>query len=213
MAAAPGGARSGTTGLLQRSLFAPQSGANEIFGQHQPRLAHGADRQIDAGLALVVGGHQQACGRPVRAVRDGFDQAAESFASIDRRRHLDPRLAADRPLEIRLPDKRPVDARGGELEPIGLAHDVLDVEHRRERRAGPLAVLNRHRPVRPLGHDLHRRPAGRRDLDPHEPQPEIAQDRRGDAPDAQRGPASSMRRGSSSPETLECSASTMRPWQ
>src|SRR5271157_965820 len=55
-----GGARSAPTGLLQRSLFPPQSGANKIFGEHQPCLAHRADGQIEVGLARAVCGHQKA---------------------------------------------------------------------------------------------------------------------------------------------------------
>src|SRR5271166_852217 len=184
----PGRVGGGPTDVLQRGLFAPESKTNEIVGQHKPRLAHGADRQLDVRLAFVVGRQQNARRRPVRPWRDGLDQSTEPFTSVDRRRHLDARLVADCALEIRLPNKRPVDAGGGNLEPIGLGHDVLDVEYRRERRAGPLAVVNRHRAVWPLGHDLHRRPGGRRDPDPHEPQSEVAQHRRGDASDAQSEP-------------------------
>jgi hypothetical protein len=50
------------------------------------------------------------------------------------------------------------------------------------------AVIDRHRAVGTLGHDLHRRPSGRGDFDPDKPQAEIAQDWRGDACDSQTGP-------------------------
>ena len=62
---------------------------------------------------------------------------------------------------------------------------LLDVEHRRQRHARALAVVDRHRPVGTLGHDLHRRPCGGGDFHPNQPEAEIAQDRRGDPADAQ----------------------------
>ncbi len=143
-----------------------------------------ADRQFDMSLALVIGGEQKAHSCSVAPLSDGLDLAAEAFSPVDRLRHLDARLVADSSLEIRLPDQRPVDAGRGDFEPIGLGHDVLDVERGRECGAGALTVVDRHRAVGTFRHDLHRRSAGRGDFHPHEPQPEIAQDRRGDAPDA-----------------------------
>ena len=41
--------------VLERRLLAPQRGADEVVGQYEPRLGHGADRQLDLALALVVG--------------------------------------------------------------------------------------------------------------------------------------------------------------
>ena len=53
------------------------------------------------------------------------------------------------------PHQRPVDARRGNLEPIGAVDRVGDIEHRRQRARDLLAILHRHRAVRPLRHDLH----------------------------------------------------------
>ena len=64
-----------------------------------------------------------------------------------------------------------------------MRHDVLDIEHRRERNAGALAVVDRHRAVGAFGHDLHSRARGGGNLHPDEPQAEIPQDRRCDATD------------------------------
>ena len=41
---------------------------------------------------------------------------------------------------------------------IGLVDRIVDVEHRRDRAADLFAILDRHRAVWPLGHDLHRQP-------------------------------------------------------
>ena len=46
---------------------------------------------------------------------------AKALAAVDRDRHLDPRLMADRAAKIRFAHQRPIDPRRGNLEPIGLA--------------------------------------------------------------------------------------------
>ena len=43
----------------------------------------------------------------------------------------------------------------GNLQPVGAVDRIGDVEHRRQRARDGLAILDRHRAVRPLGHDLH----------------------------------------------------------
>ena len=43
----------------------------------------------------------------------------------------------------------------GNFQPVGAIDRVGDVEHRRQRARGGLAILDRHGAVRPLGHDLH----------------------------------------------------------
>src|SRR5271157_5236939 len=93
-------ARGGALGFLQRRLFAPQRGADEVVGQDEPRLAHGADRQLDMTLALVVGDEEKTRRRPVGTLRDRLDPAAEALAAIDRDRHLDAGLVPDGAFEI-----------------------------------------------------------------------------------------------------------------
>jgi hypothetical protein len=78
----------------------------------------------------------------------------------------------------------PIDAGRGNLEAIGLADRIFEVEHGRERHARPFAVVDGHRAVGPLRHDLQGRSAGRRYFDPHQPKSQIAQDRPDDRADA-----------------------------
>jgi hypothetical protein len=93
-------------------------------------------------------------------------------------------IRASQPIARRKSDS--VDAGRRDFEPVGLAHRLLEVEHRRQRLARAFAIADRHGPVRTLGHDLHRRALGRGNLHPDDAQSEIAQHRLGDARDAPR---------------------------
>ncbi len=86
-------------------------------------------------------------------------------------------------LEVAQAHERTVDAGRRKLEPIGLGHDVLGVEHRRQGFARALTIVDRHRAVRSFGHDLYGRAGGGGDFYPHEPEAEIAQHRRRDPAD------------------------------
>ena len=66
-------------------------------------------------------------------------------------------------------------------------HDVLDVENRRQGRADRLAIIDRHRSVGALGHDLHGHAVLRRQLDPHQTIAEIGQNRLRDLGDPRSG--------------------------
>ena len=101
-------------------------------------------------------------------------------------------------LEIRAAHQRPVDAGRGDLQPIGALDRIGDVEHRRQRARDRLAILDRHRAVRPLRHDLHGAAVDAGDAHPHQP---IAEARRAPARRSRRRapprPGSAIRRGSS----------------
>ena len=129
-------------------------------------------------------------------------QALEPLAAVERHVEFDPRLVAERPHEIGAAHQRPVDAGRGHFEPVFARDRVLEVEHRRQRPAGRLAILDRHRAVGPLGHDLQRR----RDAARASPAPAAARDRlsTGPATWATRAatPVSVVRRGSSSAADL-----------
>jgi hypothetical protein len=56
--------------------------------------------------------------------------------------------------EIRAPHQRPVHAGGRHFEPIGAINRIRHIEHRRKRARHILTVLDGHRAVRSLGHDL-----------------------------------------------------------
>ena len=170
--------------VLDGRLFSPQRGADEVVGQYEPRLGHRADRQFDLALASVVGDQRHSRRRPIGPGRDGCETSAKALASIERDRHLDPRLVADSAREIRFAHQRPIDARRGNLQPIGLRHRLLDVEDRRQRHADAFAILDRHRPVGTLRHDLNRWPSTRRNLDPDQPVTQIPQNRRRNPADA-----------------------------
>ncbi len=83
------------------------------------------------------------------------EPAAEALAPVDRHVHLDAHQMAGKAVEVRFAHQRPVDAGRGHLQPIGALDQIGDVEHRRERARHGLAILHRHRAVRPLRHDLH----------------------------------------------------------
>ncbi len=61
--------------------------------------------------------------------------------TLDRRRQLDPRLAAREPREVLRGPQRPVEAGRGDLEPVLVPDRVLGIEHRPDRAARPLAVV------------------------------------------------------------------------
>ena len=67
---------------------------------------------------------------------------------------------------------------------IGLLDRILDVEHRRDGTAHFLAILDGHRAVVALGHDLQRQAVLRREADAHEAKADGAKHRRNDQRDA-----------------------------
>jgi hypothetical protein len=89
-------------------------------------------------------------------------------------------------LEIRAAHQRPVDPGRGDLQPVLAIDRILDVEHRRERARGGLAILDQHRAVRPLRHDLHGAAGRRGDPHAHQPIAEAGQHRRCERGDARR---------------------------
>ncbi len=98
------------------------------------------------------------------------------------------RVHPDGAAKIRNARQRAVDAGRGNLQPVGRRNRVLDVQRRRQRIVDRLAVVDGQRSVRPLGHDLDRRPLSGQDLDPHkakihrhEDRPRDGGDARGDA--------------------------------
>ena len=96
------------------------------------------------------------------------ERAAEPLAALMGDRHLDLHEMAGIALEIRAAHQRPVDARRGNLQPIGALDRVGDIEHRRQRARDRLAILDLHRAVRPLGHDLHGAAGLAGNPDPHQ---------------------------------------------
>ena len=115
---------------------------------------------------------------------DAGEDAAKALASFLREGHLDLGLVARIALEIGAAHQRPVDAGRRNLQPVFAVDRILHVENRRERTRDRLAILDRHRAVGPLRHDLHG--AALRGGHPHAHQPvaHAGQHRRGDRGDA-----------------------------
>ena len=170
---------------LRARLAVPRFGAglprrsdsrDQRVGEHQPRLRHVGDRQQHVGRLRLPPRPCAATARPrprPRAGRRGtacaprVTTAISTFISWPAWRSKSER-----------PHQRPVDPGRGHFQPVLGLDRVLDVEHRRERARSRLAILDRHRAVRPLRHDLHR--AARRAGDAHAHQP-IAEARRAPA--------------------------------
>ena len=128
--------------------------------------------QIDGELALDFG--------------DRLDDAAKPLAAFERAVQFDARLVADGAAEIGFAHQRPVDAGRRHLQPIGRVDRVFEVEMRRHRHAGGLAILDAHRAVGLLGHHLQHRLHGGGEPDAHQPIADGAQRRVDDFGDAPR---------------------------
>jgi hypothetical protein len=132
-------------------------------------------RAVDADARAVAFGAEQA--------RRGSAGGRRSVPSI-----LDLGDVAGIAVEIRAPHQRPVDARRGNFQPVGSFDRVGDVEYRRQRARGGLAVLDGHGAVRPLGHDLHRAAGKGGNAYPHQPIAKSGEHRLDDRGDARRAP-------------------------
>ena len=117
---------------------------------------------------------------------DAGQRAAEPLAALMRDRHLDLHEMAGITLEIGAADQRPVDARRGDLQPIGAFDRIGDVEHRRQRPRDRLAILDQHGSVGPFRHDLDGAAGFAGNPDPHQPVAHALQHRVRDRRDPRR---------------------------
>ena len=164
---------SATSSSVSTSLASLMSSIGSRTSASSPSAA--SSRRMRARLALGAG-----------------KDAAKALAALDRHCHLDLRDVAGVALEIGFAHQRPVDAGRGNLQPVGAVDRIGDVEHRRQRARHGLAILDRHRAVRALRHDLHGAAVRARDLHPHQPIAELL-----DAParrSRRRAPAAPARR-------------------
>ena len=143
--------------LLAQGAFGLLAAAHRFgdqrVGQNQPRFGDLLDRQEDIGCfaALDVVAPQ------VRTIAIDTDQdAAKALAAIVRNGHLDLDLVAGVAFEVGAAHQRPVDPRRGNFQPVGAIDRIGHVHHRRQGARNLLAILDQHRAVRPLRHDLHR---------------------------------------------------------
>ncbi len=126
--------------------------------------------------------------QPRRIALNADECAAEPLAAVTGDRHLDFDEMAGVTLEIGTAHQRPVDARRGNLQPIGAIDRIGDIEHRRQRARHRFAILDLHRSVRPFRHDLHGAAGLAGNPDAHETIAQLLQDGAGDGRDARRHP-------------------------
>ena len=140
-------------------LCAAQGLADEFVRQHELGVGDEPDGQADdaaLGLAKIDVD-------PDLAVLEALEHAPEALAAVDRLLQFDLGLIAGPVLEVGWAHERAVDPRRGDLEPVGAGDWVMYVEQRRYIPRDGLAILDRQRAVRPLGHHLQRLALAARD--------------------------------------------------
>ena len=162
-------------------LLAAQRFGDQRIGQHQLGLRH-VLRSAAAPRRLA--GRDVVAPDPRGIAFDAEQHAAETLAAVDRHGHLDLHDVAGVALEIGAPHQRPVDAGRRHFQPVGAVDRIGDVEHRRQRARGGFAILDQHRAVGPLGHDLHGAAVAAGDAHAHQPIAEAFEHRLGDRGDA-----------------------------
>ncbi len=154
----------------RKSLGGAQQLADQGFGQHQlglVEIAHGEFRRLFLVRAGV--GPLKRHDAVAALALDGADDPAKTLApAFMGEGQFDPGLLADRPEKVGGAHQGAIEARRGDLQPIGLADRILDIDHRRQSVVDFLAFVDGQRTVGPLGHDLDDRPLPAHDLDPHE---------------------------------------------
>ena len=120
-------------------LAAPERFRDQRVGEDELGFGHVLDRQQHVG------------GFARRRRRAGCARQSPSAPSSKPRnrlrpspaRHFDLHHVVGVAFEIRAPHQRPVDAGRRQLQPIGAVDRIGDVEHRRQRARGGLAILDR----------------------------------------------------------------------
>ena len=174
--------------LFGGELAGLQRFADQFVGQHQPRFIEGAERQLHQ--FLFVAARVVALEREHRISTRALhaeNGPAKALASVGLRRgEFNARLVTDGAREIRDPHQWTVDAGRRHFQPIGLRNGVFDVEHRRQRLARQFAIVDVHRAVGLLGHDLQRHAVLAGDLHAHQTEAEAHQGRSCDMRNARR---------------------------
>ena len=95
--------------VLRRRGAAAQGLAHEFVGQDEARVAEiGEGQAHNPLLALLHVGQLD----PDHVAFGAADEAAETLAAVEGRRHLDLGVIAGPTVEVARPHERPVDARG-----------------------------------------------------------------------------------------------------
>src|SRR6516165_1257745 len=130
------------------SLFAlAQRFGNQRVGENEPGFRHIVDTQQN-----VVGFFTTNAGA---FARGAVELATEPFAAFDWRLHFNLRGVAGIAVEVGPAHQGAIDAGRRDFQAIGTLDRIGDIENRRQRARDGFTVLNRHRSVGPLGHDLH----------------------------------------------------------
>ena len=163
--------------LAQRAfggLSAPHGFGDQRVGEHQPRFGDILDGQQDVGRLATL----DVVAAQMRAIAvDAKQGSAEPLAAFMHHRHLHLHKMSGVAFEVGTPHQRAIDPRRRNLQPIGPLDRVGHIHHRRQRARNRLAVLDQHRPVRTLGHDLHRRAGLAGNAHPHQPVTHAIEDR------------------------------------
>ena len=158
---------------------------DQFVGQHELGLGDVFHREQDVDVLI---GPRIVAMQLDRIALDADERAAKPLAALVSDRHLDLDEMAGVALEIGAANQRPIDARRGNLQPIGTVDRVGDVEHRRQCTRHRLAILDLHRSIRPFGHDLHSAAGLAGNPDAHQAIAQLLQDGACDRGDARRHP-------------------------
>ena len=146
----------------------------------QTGFRHVFDRQQHvgglAGLGVVAL-------KPRAIAFDAEQHAAEALAAMRRHIHLDLRNMVGVALEVGAAHQRTVDAGRRQFQPVSAIDRIGLIEHRRQRARGGFAILDQHRAVRLLRHDLHGAAVAAGDAHAHQPVAKARQHRLGERGD------------------------------
>src|SRR5690606_1664027 len=146
---------------------------HQIVRQHELRRADEVDRQSD-DLATGLR-HLDLDAR--LALGETFERPAKTLSTRDRLLELDLGFVTGPALKVDRADQRAVDARRRNLKPVAPIHWIVNVQKWRDRVGDRFAVLNRHRPVRTLRHDLEDGVAAAHQPNQHEAIPHASENR------------------------------------
>ncbi|MEY9611702.1 hypothetical protein ABIF21_004576 [Bradyrhizobium elkanii] len=171
--------------LALGGLAAAHRFLDQFVGQHQPRVRDVLHHQENLGVLV---GTRIVAPDAHRVALDAGKHAAEPLAALMRHRHFDLHEMPGIALEVGAAHQRAVDPGRRDFQPVGALDRVGDVEHRRQRARDRLAILELHRAVGPLRHDLHGAAGIARDLDAHQAIAHALQHRDRHRGDARRDP-------------------------
>src|SRR5690606_16750950 len=126
---------------------------DQRISQNELCCGHRIERDRNNGLIPFV---NLVTLEPDAVFLNGYDGSAKTLPSGDRDSRLNAGNLPDRVDEIFAPYQWTVNARRGNFKLIGTVDRIIDVKRRRNGETDLLAIIDGHRAIRPLGHDLQR---------------------------------------------------------